>query len=112
MAKAKLSLVPNPLFSVDVGIPIPGVKEPTPVAFEFKHKGKTALNAFRETVDFSADGITVAHVREMASSWGIEDEFSDENIGKLLEEFPGSGLAIYARFMGELQDAKLGNFGR
>jgi ABC-type transporter MlaC component len=67
---AKFTIAAKATFTVDVGIPVPGVKDPIPVPFTFRHRGKAGIAAFRETVDFAEEGITVAHVQQMVEAWG------------------------------------------
>lgn len=109
MAKTKLALTASPTFRAQVGIPVPGAKDTVPVEFVFRHRHKSELKAWREAIDLDGDGITVAHVRDMASGWELEDKFDVESIGKLLEVYPGSGVAIFIAYLSELQDAKIKN---
>jgi hypothetical protein len=112
MAKQRLVLAASPTFKLAVGIPVPGNKDGVPVEFTFRHRTKSDLKTWREAIDLDADGITAEHVMQMASGWDLEDAWTAENIATMLEQFPGSGVAIFVRYMQELQDAKLGNFGR
>lgn len=112
MAKPKLSLSANPTFKCAVGIPVPGAADPVPVEFTFKHRTKSQLKEWRDAMDLENDQITVQNVLEMASGWDLEDPFTEESIATLLEQYPGSGLAIWFRYNQELQDAKLGNLKR
>lgn len=113
MAKPRLVLSAAPTFKASVGIPVPGVKEGVPVEFVFTHRTKTALKEWREAIDLEADGITAKHVMDMAQGWDLADEaWGEDAINRMLEMYPGSGVAIFVRYMQELQDAKLGNFGR
>jgi hypothetical protein len=106
--KDKFSFTASPTFKLEVGIPLPGEKKTYAVGFTAKHKGKKALKEFRETVNVD-EGITLENVREMFVGWDLADDFNDKNIEAMLDEYPGAGWAMYGRYMGELQDAKLGN---
>lgn len=112
MAKAKLSLAAKPTFSAIVGIPVPGVAATQPVEFTFRHRTKSALKAWRESIDLDADGVTVEHVLDMATGWELDDPFDRASIELMLEAYPASGLVIFVRYMNEMQDARLGNSGR
>ena len=112
MAKSRLTFSVAPTFKATVGIPIPGQKETVGVEFTFRHRTKSDLKTWRAETDLDEDGITVDLIKDMASGWDLEDAFDDESISKMLEIYPGSGIAIYVRYMQELQDAKLGNLGR
>lgn len=112
-AKPRLVLSASPTFQATVGIPVPGAEKGVPVAFTFKHRTKSDLKTWREGIDLEADGITADHVLEMASGWDLTDEeWSRDSVNRMLEQYPGSGVAIFVRYMQELQDAKLGNFVR
>ena len=110
MAKTKLILTVAPTFKATVGIPVPGAKDPVPVEFTFRHRTKSELKAWREALDL--DNMTLDTVLDCASAWDIDEPFDAENVGRMLEIYPGSGLAVVFRYMQELQDAKLGNFAR
>lgn len=112
MAKPKLSLSANPTFKAVVGIPVPGVTATSPVEFVFKHRTRTALKTWRESIDLDADGVTVEHIMDMASGWDLDDAFGAEAIGAMLEEYPASGIVILVRYMQEMTDARLGNSAR
>lgn len=112
MAKAKLSLSAAATFPANVGIPVPGVEATVPVKFTFKHRTKSALKAWRESIDLDVDGVTVEHVLDMASGWDLDDPFGAESIGTMLEEYPASGIVILVRYMQEMTDARLGNSAR
>lgn len=112
MAKAKLVLAAAPTFKSSVGIPVPGVKDTVPVEFIFRHRTKSALKEWRESLDLESDGVTAEHILDMATGWDLDEPFDAASIGQMLEVFPGSGIAIYVRYATELQDAKLGNSGR
>ena len=112
MAKQKLSLTASPTFKCTVGIPIPGAKETVPVEFIFIHRTKSELKVWRESIELEPEGVTAAHVQEMAKAWDLDDVFDESSITAMLEQYPGSGTAIYVRYLQESQDAKLGNFGK
>lgn len=112
MAKVKLSLSANPTFKVNVGIPVPGAKDPVAVEFTFRHRTRNELKEWRENFNLDKDGITVEDVMSMAVGWDLEDPWNEESIGRMLEQYAGSGIAIWVKYIQELQDAKLGNSGK
>ena len=107
MAKQKLVLAASPTFKAQVGIPVPGVKDTIPVEFTFRHRTRSDLKAWREGIDF--DAITSSTILDAAVAWDLDDPFDDEHVNKMLEVFPGSGLAVLFRYLQEMQDARLGN---
>ena len=112
MAKQKLTLQANPTFKTVVGIPVPGEKDVAPVEFIFKHRTKSELKVWREAINLDDEGITLEHILDIAQGWDLPDEFNAENVTRMLDQYPGSGLAIFAKYISELQDARLGNLGR
>ena len=111
MAKAKLSLSASPTFKSVVGIPVPGGAT-SPVEFVFKHRNKSALKAWRESLDLDASDVTAEHVLDMACGWDLDDPFGAESIATMLEEYPTSGIVILVKYMQEMTDARLGNSAR
>lgn len=101
----KFSLTPNPTFKRDVAIPVPGGKTAS-VSFTFKHKTRDEFKAFMDGIAGRED---VEIIRDIAAGWGLEDDFSDENIEALTQNYLGSGLAIVDAYVSELSGARKGN---
>ena len=97
----------SPTFKLTVGIPIAGEKETYGVEFTFARMKRAEFREFAGKID--ANNVTAAQVLAMARSWDLSDPFDEPNIARVLEEFPGSGYAIFGRYTLEQQDAKLGN---
>ena len=99
-------LQPNPTFRAKVAIPVPG-EASVKVEFEFRHKPKDDLlgylqaTAGREDLDVLLDVVV--------RWWEVDEDFSREALGKLLQNYPGSGPAIIGTYAKELADARLGN---
>jgi hypothetical protein len=88
-----------PTFSSDVLIPVPG-KASVPVAFTFKHRTKKELDAF---IDALKDRKDSEIVLDMVSAWAIEEEFTPENVGTLLNNYGGVARSIFETYTHELQ---------
>jgi len=102
---AKLKLVANPTFAAEVGIPVAGA-DPVPVQFTFKHRTKTALDAW---IGARADKNDADSFMEMVEGWDLEDEYNRANVDLLLENYIGVALATYRTYINELVQAKLKN---
>ena len=99
---AKLSLVANPTFTAKVGIPVAG-GDPVEVVFTFKHRTKDELDEFIKT---RADKPDTDSFLEMVVGWDLEDKFTPENAGLLLQNRIGTALATYRVYVDELIGAR------
>lgn len=107
MSKVKFKLVPDPTFEWSVPIPVAGAK-PVPVTFVFKHRDRDAYKAFIESLSEMDDE---AIFKSLVVGWELEDEFNDENISKLLNNYHGACRVIldeYIKEQGALRDVLLG----
>ncbi|WP_041742285.1 phage tail assembly chaperone [Collimonas fungivorans] len=102
---AKLILKAAPTFKAKVGIPVAG-GEPVPVEFTFKHRTKSALDEF---IKSRADQSDAESLLAMAEAWDLDDEFNQESIELLLENYIGSALAVYRTYIDQLMQAKVKN---
>lgn len=101
----KFKLDPNPTFDAMVPVPIHG-KGTENVRFTFKHMTKDQL----AEVSASAQGMTeVESIKAVATGWELEDEFNDDNIKKLIQNYQGAGSAIVSTYLEEIRQARLGN---
>jgi len=101
---AKFKLNPDPTFKAKVAIPVPG-SAPAKVEFTFKHKTREQLKEWVE----SPSNDEVAQFREMVAGWELDDEFNDDNIRRLCDNYPGASLAVLAAYVDELRGARVGN---
>lgn len=104
-----LKLQPKDTFWAPVSISVPGAPKPVTIQIEFKYKDQDELQSFFETVEGKKH---VEYMGELVNGWkGVDTDFSDEALVKLLTNFPLSGRAILDVFANEMyQDkAKLKN---
>ena len=100
-------LNPEPTFKASVRIPVPG-GESEPVEFTFKHRTTTQIKSFfLEECKGSKSDVDV--VKLMVVGWGLDDAFNDENLGRLIDNYPGSRRAITDAYFDELTKGRLGN---
>lgn len=102
---AKLKLNPEPTFKAKVGIPVPGSR-PAEVLFTFKHRTRDEVLAW---VEGSRDATDVDSVLDVVVGWELEDEFNRENVERLCNNYPGSGLVIISAYLDELRGARVKN---
>ena len=103
MAKLSLlTLLAAPTFTAPVGIPIAG-GDPVVVPMTFKHRTRDELDAFVDSRKGKTDAETFA---DMVVGWGLDDEFTPENVATLLQNRIGTALAAYHVYVGELTKAR------
>jgi hypothetical protein len=101
----KLALIAKPTFKQKVSIPVAG-EPPVDVEMTFKHKTKTQLIEFQNSLAEKSDPELFM---EMVDGWDLEHEFNLENVTTFLENYIGSAWATYDKYRTELIQAKLGN---
>lgn len=107
MSKIKLKLVPNPTFELSVPVPVPG-SEPVAVVFKLKHQSRDEFKKFLNELDSMEDE---AIFKKLVAGWELEDEFNDENIDKLIQNYLGVVRVVlneYINEQGALRAAVLG----
>lgn len=102
---AKLKLIANPTFTTKVAIPVAG-GDAIPMAFTFKHRTRTELDAFGKGLAQQSDADAFL---EMLTGWEFDEEFNKENIELLLQNYQGAAMAVYDTYKNELVKAKVKN---
>jgi len=105
MAKQKFNLNPNPTFKAKVAIPVAGGKS-ADIEFTFKHRSKDALKDFIDEMKEKED---LELLQDLVTGWDIDDPFDAESLEKLVQNYPGSALAIYQAYMVEMSGARAKN---
>ncbi len=100
-----LKLNPEPTFKSSVGIPVPGGK-PEPVEFTFRHRKVSDLASFGDAIKGKPNAEVVL---QCIVGWALTDEFNDENVGRLVDNYPGAATAIIDAYYRELANVRLGN---
>lgn len=100
----KLKLAAEPTFKAKVSIPLPGAA-PADVEFTFKHRTRDQIVEWLEKRDTS----DIDSVKDCAIGWELDDEFTDENIGRLCQNYLGAGYAIVTTYLTELRGARAKN---
>lgn len=101
----KLTLAVAPTFKAKVAIPVAG-GESADVEMVFKHRTKSALDAFVAARPGKTD---VDSFLEMVEGWDLADEFGPTNVAILLENYIGAGLATYRTYIEQLVQTKVKN---
>jgi len=97
----------NPTFPATVKIRAPGGEvQELPVVF--KHMRKDDVKGFFETASEKNRG-DVECILDLVESWKADMDLSPESVGELIQNYPTAAHAIFACYMQELIDARLGN---
>ena len=102
---AKISIDANPTFTAQVPIPVHG-GDPVMVAFTFKHR---TLAEMDEWVGGREGKTDVDAVLDMIVGWDFVEEFTPENVARLLQQRIGASLSIFTVYTREIYQAKLKN---
>lgn len=102
----KLTLKPSPTFQAPVEISVPGESTPRELVFTFVHRTREQLKDFTDQMPSRSD---LDNIMGMISGWELEDAFTRENVGALVDGYFDAGSAIAKTYIKELTKARLGN---
>lgn len=102
-----LKINPNPEFTADVEITIPGQEKSGKMSLTFKYKTKSELVEFWDLVKDKTD---VEALEEFCVGWdGIDAEFTPENIEKFFNNYPASAREIVTEYQRLLLESRVKN---
>ncbi|MBV2160247.1 phage tail assembly chaperone [Achromobacter denitrificans] len=104
--KTKFTLNPKPTFKKKVPLPIPGDGFED-VEFTFKHRTRDEFKEFLDGLKDRVDDVEL--LMDIVSGWVLEDPFDAENVGRLVQGYPGSARAVLGTYIDELSKAREGN---
>lgn len=117
-------IIPNPTFTCDVPLSVPGVDKPVTIKVTYRHKGRKALHDYQvRAVELAmqadapdAQEQYAAYVAEVVEGWaGVGDAdgkplpYTAANLAALLEAYPAAGAEIVRRYSQQLSHARAGN---
>lgn len=100
---AKIKLNADPTFKAKVGIPVAGAQS-VRVEFTFKHRSTDEL---KDWLKLEQDDLAV--VLDCALGWENDEAFDAENVGRLLQSYPGAAQAILTTYLEESRGARAKN---
>jgi hypothetical protein len=124
IAYAMIRIVPNPTFTCDVPLSVPGADKPASIKITYRHKGRKALGEYQARaveLAMQADAPDAAqqfaaYVGEVVEGWtGVLDAddkplpYTVDNLARLLEAYPAAGAEIVRRYSHQLSHARAGN---
>lgn len=94
---AKFKLVAEPTFKCEVLIPRAGLEDGK-IEFTFKHHVLKELTDIEKELEGKP---VIDFLLKIASGWSLEEEFNEENLDILLQNYPASGAAIIKTYSSE-----------
>ncbi|OCL25954.1 phage tail assembly chaperone [Gilliamella sp. wkB171] len=95
---AKFKLIADPIFKCKVLIARPG-QEDGSVEFTFKHYPVNELAKFED--ELKNNGI-IDFIMKIVAGWSLNDEFNQDNMQILLNNYPSASQAITTTYYKEL----------
>jgi hypothetical protein len=102
------NLIADPTFRATVKIPAPG-GESLDLRVVFRHRTRDELKAYwADATDGKLDDLR-ATMDILVGWFDVEDEFCEENVIILLQNYHGAAAALFQAYLEELTRARLGN---
>ena len=113
-----LKITPDPKFSADVQITIPGQEKPESLPLTFRYMNRLQyvelLSSFEEEKDKKGKVIKEGKTQieafpEFVLGWGLEEEFVKENIELFLNNYPAAYREIFSAYSRLLIESRVKN---
>jgi hypothetical protein len=106
-ATTMLKLTPDPTFTANVPLTVPGREQPVTIQMEFKYvAGEESLKLFDEI----ATKTNVEAILMFTTGWKkVDAPFSPEALGKLLDNYPNASTEIFAAYQKNLLESRVKN---
>jgi len=103
-----LKITPDPKFTTEVKITVPGVAEPVTVKLTFKYRTRKEMLTFLESEKEKQLPETIAN--DVVLGWdGFDAEFSKENLSLFLENYPAAAMEIWVEYNRQLYESRVKN---
>lgn len=100
-------IIPNPLFTADVPLTVPGQADPVQVKMVFKYKNKDQLVEFGKNLKKAP---LEDSLMEIIESWpGVDAPFTIENVKILVSNYLQAGNEIIQAYHREVYESKVKN---
>lgn len=113
-----LKLNPDPTFTDDVEITVPGQKEPGTIPLTFKYRNRDEFKEWFGGLDEKRDkngkvtrkGKTFTEAfLEFVLGWGLDEEFNKENVEIFLTNYPAAYQEIFTQYSKMLLVSRIKN---
>ena len=102
-----LKLNPDPTFTADVPLTVPGKAQPVTIQMEFKYVAGEAAGKFFEDI---ATKTNVEAITTFAVGWKkVDAPFSKEAVEMLLGNYPNAAQEIFAAYQRNLFESRVKN---
>ena len=102
-----LKITPDPKFTADVKISVPGQEEPAVVQLTFKYLSRTAMAEWHETAKDKALADALA---EIVLDWsGFDAKFTAKALSQFLDNYPAAGMEILSAYSRQLFESRVKN---
>jgi hypothetical protein len=102
-----LKLNPEPQFSAEIEITVPGKEEMESITLVFKYRTLKELTDFFEKCK-SKDFKDIFH--DMIVNWsGIDAEFNKKNVDAFINNYPAAGMEIFREYARLSQESRIKN---
>jgi len=103
-----LKITPDPKFTADVQITVPGLAEPVSVTMTFKYRTRKEMLDFLEAEKDKQLSETMRN--DVVLGWsGFDADFSKENLALFLENYPAAPLEIWTEYNKQLYGSRVKN---
>jgi hypothetical protein len=104
---AKLKVNPEPQFTAEVGISVPGVKYPVIVKITFKYMDRDQY--FKYTEDHKDDKVETI-LEDLIVDWsGFDEEYSVDALRSVFKNYPSTSTQMFETYTTELFVSKVKN---
>jgi hypothetical protein len=102
-----LKITPDPTFTDDVELTVPGQKEPGTISMTFKYRSRKGYQELLESLEEKKNDKgkvtrkekTFAEaLPEFVLGWGLEEEFNPKNIDIFLNNYPVAYQEIFTHY--------------
>ena len=99
-----LKLQPNPTFTIPVPLSVPGQESKAVVQVTYRHLSVNGLRDFYSALSgkTNLDGLAEI-ITDIAA---VDEPFSKEALGKLLDNYPRAGAELFEAYRNELLGAR------
>jgi hypothetical protein len=108
------TLTPNPTFTTDVNLTVPGAAEPVKLTVTFRHKGRKSLADWIKRPKVMADAGSpvndAQYLNEIIAGWeGPDQPYSIEALDELLDAYQPSGQELFEAYVHALTESRAKN---
>jgi len=100
-------LQPNPTFTVQVPMTVPGSPEPAPLTVEFRHLSRRRIKTYFEGLQGKTDAEALGEI--IVNLPDIDAEYNPASLEALLDNYPAASIELFEAYRRELLEARRKN---